>query len=382
MSVSPVSLLLVILALVIALQVATVSLVLWRWRGAGRRAPVADLPALTVLRPVRGLDAGLEEALTSSFSAQAIDYEVLFCVADADDPAVPLCRAIVAKYGEGRARLLIGDDRISANPKLNNMAKGWAAARHDWVVMIDSNVLLPTDYVQTLFGTWTKGTGLVTSPPAGVRALGFWASVEAGFLNGYQARWQLAADQIGLGFAQGKVLMWRRELLDRAGGIAMLGSDLAEDVASTKLVRAAGLKVRVLPRPFPQPLYKRSAREVWSRQKRWACLRRDGFPALFALEPLSFALLPALAGGALVGAGTVPATVALASAVLWYGLEWLLVRRAGWPASIAQIPAWLLRDLMMPVIWLTSLGTRDFVWRGNEMSADPEHPPVKDSVRS
>ena len=131
---------------------------------------------------------------------------------------VPLVERLIAAHPGAAARLLVGDDRISGNPKLNNLAKGWAAARHDWIVMTDSNVELPPDYLAILFARWTPGTGLVSSPPAGTRPEGFWAALEAAFLNTYQARWQLAADQIGLGFAQGKNLFWRRDILDDAGG--------------------------------------------------------------------------------------------------------------------------------------------------------------------
>lgn len=356
-----------LLSAAIAIHLLSVALVLWRLRDVSGADPIADPPALTVLRPVCGLEPGLEEALRSTFTSLTSSYEAIFCIANPTDPAVALVRSVMASYPAVPARLLIGDDRISGNPKLNNLAKGWLAARHDWIVMIDSNVLLPRDYMQILFASWTKGIGLVTSPPAGICAQGLWASVEAGFLNTYQARWQLATDQIGNGFAQGKVLMWQRALLEKAGGIGSLGLEMAEDVASTKVVRAAKLKVRVVRRPFPQPLFQRTAAEVWSRQLRWARVRRAGFPLLFALEPLTFAVLPVGAIAAMAYLGAVPAATAAAYVALWYGAEWALARRADWPASLGQIPAWMLRDALMPLIWLSSFASRHFVWRGNAM---------------
>src|SRR4029077_5784721 len=78
-------------------------------------------------------------------------------------------------------------------------------------------------------------------------------------------------------FAQGKTMLWRREDLERAGGIEALGKEVAEDAAATKIVRGAGLKVRLVDRPLAQPLGRRSASEVWHRQLRWARLRRGGF---------------------------------------------------------------------------------------------------------
>jgi ceramide glucosyltransferase len=362
-------------ALALVIHVTTVLLVLPRFRPTSGPRLQNGHPDLSVLRPVCGLEPGLEQTLASSFGTLSRGDELIFCVASASDPAIPLIRRLIAENPESQASLLIGDDKISGNPKLNNLAKGWVAARHDWIVMIDSNVLLPPAYVQTLFSCWTAGTGLVTSPPAGVRPTGIWASVEAGFLNTYQDRWQLAADQLGFGFAQGKVLMWERALLDGAGGLAALGKDLAEDVASTKVVRAAGLKVRVLKEPFPQPLGRRSPREVWLRQLRWARVRRAGFPALYMAEMFSAAALPFAVVAGLAFTGTLPPAAAIAYPVLWYGAEWSLARRAGWPSSLGQLAAWILRDALIPVIWLAAFASRGFVWRGNAMRSDD--PPLR-----
>jgi hypothetical protein len=143
------------------------------------------------------------------------------------------------------------------------MVKGWHAAVHEWIVFADSNVALPCDYIQRLVATWTPGTGLVCSPPVGFQPDGFWAELECAFLNTFQARWQLSADSVGLGFAQGKSLLYRRSVLDDLGGIRALASEPAEDAATTKIMRAAGLRVRVVGAPFGQPLGRRSAREVW-----------------------------------------------------------------------------------------------------------------------
>jgi ceramide glucosyltransferase len=96
--------------------------------------------------------------------------------------------------------LLIGSHAISENPKLNNVCKGWRAAAYDWIVMADSNVLMPRDYVERMLAAWRADTGLVSSPPVGCRPDGFWAELECAFLNTYQVRWQYAS---GPALAQG-----------------------------------------------------------------------------------------------------------------------------------------------------------------------------------
>ncbi|MBO0758487.1 MAG: glycosyltransferase [Bradyrhizobiaceae bacterium] len=332
---------------------------------------------VTLVRPVCGIDNFVDETLRSSFTLDYPRYEVIFCVANAKDPVIAIVRQLIAEHPDVPARLLIGDERISTNPKLNNCVKGWAAAAYDWIVLADSNVLMPSDYIQRLFAAWRPDTGLVCSPPIGSRPEGFWAQVECAFLNTYQARWQYFAASIGLGFAQGKTMMWWRDLLERAGGIRRLATEVAEDAASTKVVRAAGLHVRVVDPPFEQPLGARSARDVWNRQIRWARLRRASFMLYFAPELVSGAALPLLAV-AVVAAGlgwSIPAALLLFG-VVWYGAEVLLAHVAGWPVTRLYPLHALTRDLLIPLLWADAWRNNGFVWRGNQMSVDDDALPA------
>lgn len=348
----------------LVLHLGSVVAVLRRLRRPMQPRPMVA-PSVTLLRPVRGLDRFDAETLGSSFTLDYPDYEVIFCAADADDPVVPVIRSLMARYPKVRARLLIGEDRITANPKLNNMQKGWVAAKGDWVAMADANLLLPVDYLWQLVSARRDGVVLVTSPPLGVRDIGAWGALERAFLNGNQARLQLFADEYGQGFAQGKTLFWRREFLNGQGGLPALGAFLAEDVAATKIVRAAGKKVVLTPHPFVQPIGQRSLRAVWQRQLRWSKVRRDGFPLLFLLEPLNGGFVPLV----LVGLAWGPLGV-FALGWKWYGVELLLCWRAGWPLGPWALPMMILRDAMIPLIWIASFGRRGFEWRGNSMSAD------------
>ena len=170
-------------------------------------------------------------------------------------PIAPLVRGAIDANPHRPARLLIGDDRVSANPKLNNVVKGWKAARHDWVIIADSNVLMPSDYIQRLLARWGSDTGIVCSPPIGTRPEFFAADIECAFLNTYEARWQYAGDSSGYGFAQGKTMLWRREIIEAGGGIEALGAEIAEDAAATKLVNAQGYE-----RPPRRPAVPAAAR--------------------------------------------------------------------------------------------------------------------------
>jgi len=207
-------------------HIASILIVVQRSRRAKRPVHgLPDAPAISLVRPVCGIDNYVEDTLRSAFHLDYPRYEIVFCVALPGDPVVPLVERLIAAYPQVRARLLVGNESISDNPKLNNVYKGWRAAQHDWIVMADSNVLMPRDYLWRLLAAWRDDTGLVASPPVGCRPRGFWAELECAFLNNHQARWQLTADRIGLGFAQGKSMLYRRSIIDEAGGIRALAAD-------------------------------------------------------------------------------------------------------------------------------------------------------------
>jgi ceramide glucosyltransferase len=356
----------------LGLHLTGILLVLFRTRTPGRSVAAPPDAGVTLLRPVCGLENHIEETLASTFTLAHPHYEALFCVASAADPIIPLVERLMAVNPSVPARLLVGDDRICGNPKLNNLVKGWKSASHDWIIMADSNVLLPVDYIEQLFSRWTAGTGLVSSPAVGIRPAGFWSELECAFLNTYQARWQLAADQLGLGFAQGKNMLWQRDVLDAAGGIGALAAELAEDVAATKIVHDAGLKVRLVQSPFPQPLGPRSLSEVWRRQLRWARLRRVGLKAYFVPELLTGGFFPLSAAGLAAAAGELSFALTAALAVLWFGAEAVLARSAGWPSSLRSVLAGIVRDVLIPVLWVAAWTGTSFVWRGNRMVLNPE----------
>lgn len=342
--------------------------------GRRNRDPVFPLGApISLVRPVCGLEPFSEELLARGFRLAHPDYELIFCVADGADPIVPLLHRLMAAHPGVPSRLIVGDERISDNPKLNNCVRGWEAARHDWVVLADSNVLMPPDYLQRLQAAWRPDTGLVCSTPIGARPDGLSAAVECAFLNTLQARWQYTGEALGLGFAQGKSMLWHKPFLEARGGIRALAAEIAEDAAATKLVRAAGARVHLVAAPFDQPLGRRTLREVWSRQLRWARLRRVTFPLFFAPEIGSGPLLPfALALAAAPSAVLTACLLGLAA--LWYGAEMALAARADWYRAPRLLLAFVIRDALIPLLWTSAWMRGAILWRGNAMDIRTKAP--------
>ncbi|GAB0114656.1 ceramide glucosyltransferase [Acidisoma sp. C75] len=332
-----------------------------------------EAAGVTIIRPLCRINNFERETLRSTFELDYPAYEILFCVEDEDDPVIGLVHRLMAEHPAVPAQLLIGRNRSTANPKLNNCLKAWDAARFPWVIMADSNVLMPRDYIQQMMSRWQADSGLVCSMPIGAAPADFGAELECAFLNTFQARWQYVGEALGHGFAQGKSMLMQRALVDEAGGLLRaLGTELAEDAAFTKLVRAAGRKVHLVDHPFPQPLGTRRVAEVWSRQARWAMLRRSTFPLMFAPEVLTGACLPMIAGISAAWAANINvAMVAAGLFGLWYGPELLLARRSGWFVSSRLLLAFALRDCLFPAVWAYAWARRDYVWRGNAVRVQP-----------
>ncbi len=357
-------------AALIASNLASIALAASRLR---RRKPIAppdgEAAAVSIVVPARGIEPFTAETLERAFSLDWPCYELVFCIAQPDDPVALMITDAMARFPAVPARLLIGDDRFSANPKLNNCIKGWEAARHDWVILADSNVLMPTDYIQHLMAAWREGTGLVCSTPIGSRPAGFWAEVECAFLNTLQARWQYAGEALGLGFAQGKSMLWNKPMLDANGGIRALAAEIAEDAAATKLVNGIGLRVNLVAAPFEQPLGRRSLGDIWSRQARWARLRRVTFPLFFLPEILTGVAVPlALTLVAADAAGFSLAATAVAVLAAAYLPECALAWTKGWYMSPRMVAAMMVRDLLLPAIWARGWLGGAVDWRGNAMT--------------
>jgi ceramide glucosyltransferase len=362
----------------LAVQIGSCALASLRCRPSGRPVEPVDRPAITIVRPVCGIEPYSRETLGSTFRIDYPQYEVLFCLADEADPILPLLRALIDQHPHHNARILIGTDTLGENPKLNNMAKGFREARFDHIVFVDSNVLTPPGYLDQLAAALEGGAGMVSAPPVGLAPEGFWAEVECAFLNAYQARMQYAVDSLGLGFAQGKTLFFRRADLEH-GGLARLATEPAEDAAATKMIRSKGLHIR-LTGPFPQLIGHRTWPQMWKRQIRWARLRRASFPLLYAPEVLAGSLPPLLT--LLYGLHALELDVpglTLLFIALWYGPEFYLVRTALWPRSI---PAMLLRDLLLPFVFITACAGRGFEWHGHRMTTSKTPPAGKSRWRA
>lgn len=327
-------------------------------------------PHVCVLIPVAHLEDVTPLALASAFGISYPSFELIFCVPHRMHPAALLIEDIIKSFPQVSARLLTGRERFTFNPKIDNLEKGWSLTEgQDWVIIADSNVLMPPDFIARLFSAWRDDTALTCSPPIGSDPVTFGGELECAFLNTYQGRVQLASDSLGFGYAHGKAMLFKRDLLDPGRGLDTLKFEIAEDSAATKLVRSKGKRIRLVDRPFQQPVGGRTCLDVWHRHLRWAQLRRSSFPGVFCLEPLTTSFLPAAAAAILAHnlGGSVIAAVIL-SIGLWCAVEVGLASLAGWPVKPGFVPASICRDAMICAIWFVAWFRKGYRWRDNHVN--------------
>ena len=326
---------------------------------ARRRAgPPAALP-VSMLIPVKGAPAGLAEATASVFGQDHPALEVIFSATRDDEAAASAVRALLAAAPPGRTlRFLRTAPAAGINPKIGNLLESYAAASHDLIIIKDATTILAPGQVDAMLRSLTPGTGLVCAAPIGRGPARMVAHVEAALLNTYGARLLLAASALGIGVGIGAIMLFRRGDLDRAGGLAAIAPAVADDHAISKAMAGLGLRTAFTASAVDQPLGHRDLQPVWQRHLRWALCRRTAEPLAFWLEPFT-GLAAACLAVWLAFAGPVLLALTL---LAWLTVETALALAKGWPVGPLLLPAILLREALLPVLWIAALLTRRIVW--------------------
>lgn len=348
-----------------ALRLATVSTALAHpW--IRRRAPTRqDQPPVSIVIPIRRLEFEAEAAFASAFSQIYPQVEVLVSAAEEHSPMIEIARRVAAQYPAVGARILSGNKRVTPNPKVSNLAPAITAARHDLILIKDSNILLSPDQLADLMANLTAGVGLVCAIPVAVAPAGLAAELERAFLNGQSAPLTLALSVAGANIGFGKVMLFDRRDLARAGGIALMASAFGDDHALAQGMARLGLRTVFAAREIRQPIGRRPFREVWDRHQRWMVIRRIQAPLAFCGEPLVGGAFTALAGAVGATAFGLPWwQMAGATLLGWVSLDLAFFVAKGWGWSWMSPLSGLCREALIPVMWLKALVDRRVTWAG------------------
>jgi ceramide glucosyltransferase len=359
-----------LLVLITTIWVVMGPVVLFRVRH--RKAPVSaegdpGLEPVSILKPVAGIDDGLEANLRTFFAQDYPRYEVVFGVQGEDDPVLDLVRKLMRAHPEVVARVVVHDGGRGINPKVSNLRAMLTAAAHDLMVVSDSNIRVHPTYLREMQAEMARPkVGLVTSLFAGVGEKTLGALIENTHLNStVVAGVVVPTEVLGHPIAVGKSMMFRRSLIDKIGGLESVAYTLAEDYVIGRMFHEAGFDVRLCPAPVMNVIAKSTVATFWRRQLRWNMMRLRLQPFAFLLEPLTVPLFTAMVAILLGSPPWWTLAWAFGITAMRDGVQWLLMRGPkGIVPALLVIP---LRDLLIFGIWFTTFPRRHVSWRGKRV---------------
>ena len=358
-----------LLMLITTAWVVTGPLVLWRVRRRRALAPsgVAQPEPVSVLKPVAGIDDGLETNLRTFFAQDYPRYEIVFGVQGEEDPALDLIRRMMREHPDVDARVVVHDGGRGINPKVSNLRAMLTAAHHDLVVVSDSNIRVHPSYLREMQSEIARPeVGLVTSLFAGVGERTLGALVENAHLNATVVAGVVVPSEVfGHPVAVGKSMMFRRSLIDKIGGLESVAYVLAEDYVIGRMFHEAGFDVRLCPNPVMNVIAKSSLSTFCRRQLRWNMIRLRLQPFPFLLEPLTVPLFTAAIAIVLGAPPFWTLGWALIITAARDAVQWVMMRGArGLLPALLVIP---LREILVFAVWMATFPKRHVTWRGNRV---------------
>jgi ceramide glucosyltransferase len=367
----------------VATSIATLGLIIVGTAVATRRwglnLKIETVPEFThypvsILKPLKGADTGLRENLESFFTLEYPQYELLFCVADDQDPAIPVVRELLAKYPKEDARLMIGEIKVGSNPKVNNMARAYDEAKYDLILISDSNVRVEKDDLAHWVSHYDDGVGVVTAIVTGVDPENMPGMLETIHLNTFNVRFMYVSDLMGVPAVVGKAMLMSRSKAAGFGGIRALANYLAEDYMTGVEFAKLGFRVVMSGRPARQYIGRHSYKTYWSRHVRWGRIRKASAPGHFWAEPLTGVLFVAVLLYVCLRAVASVAVANLGAAALifiWVLNDLWMIRMIQGKITSRVFLTYIIRECLAPVLWAhAAIGSR-VMWRGHKMKLQP-----------
>jgi len=331
---------------------------------------LANCPPVTILKPLHGAEPDLYANL-ASFCRQ--DYsapvQIVFGLADPADPAGAVVRSLIADFPDRDLELVINAHRHGANAKVSNLINMQPVARHETIVIADSDIVVPPDYLANVaMNLGHRGVGLVTFLYRGVGATGIWSRLAAAGIDYQFLPNVLVGLKLGLATpCFGSTIALTKTMLAKLGGLQSVADQLADDYALGMAARRAGLRVAIAPFIVTHVCAEQSLRELLLHDIRWARTIRAMDPFGFAGLAITYAVPLALIGFLL--GGLTPAALVVAAALacrfaLQAELHRLFQLCNAW--SVSRGHFWLgpIRDVLSFVVFVASFCGRGVEWRG------------------
>jgi len=347
-----------------------VGVAVWRFRRRRLAGAEAELPPVTLLKPVHGLEPQLRDSLESFFRLDYPQFEIIFGARTTDDPALAIVRELMQIYPQVPAKVVTSGEPAWPNAKCWSLVKMMGEASFDYLVVSDSDVEVARDYLRDLIPPLLEpGVGCVTTVYRGKPTDGLWARLEALGMSVEMTSGVLVAEMLeGMKFALGPTMAVRRDALEQIGGFAKFADYCSDDFLLGNWIAAAGYKVILSSHVIDHVVLHESLRQSFAHQARWMKSTRYSRPKGHLGTALTFAapfgvlgLLAGAASGKLLLGATVLAAMFLNRALLSVIAGWGAVRD---PRSLYFCWLYPLRDLMGFGLWVASYCSDKILWRG------------------
>ena len=325
-------------------------------------------PPVSILKPLRGVDPQMYESFRSHCVQDYPEYEIIFGVNEADDPAVDAVHQLMREFPSCRIKLVICPEVLGTNRKTSNVVQMLAYTSYDHILINDSDIYVTPDYLKRVMAPFARPeVGMVTCPYRGIAANTLGSKLESvgistDFFAGVFSAWKI---EKGLHFALGSTLAMTRTALDAIGGLEPLVDHLADDFELGSRISKIGFEVVLVDLVVETHLPAYSFREFFEHQMRWARSTRDsrrrGYLGILLTFGLPWAIIAVL-----LSRGAWWSWIVLAAAALLRAAVALRVGSVVHDNSIKR-HLWLvpLRDLIAFWVWFASFAGHHVHWRGD-----------------
>ena len=347
-----------------------------------KRVPAGFVPAVTILKPVCGIDFELYENLRSFCEQEYPRYQVIFVVRSPGDPAVHVIERIIADF-PGRDITLVVDPEVhGANLKVSNLINAFSAAKHDILIVADSDMRVGARYLATVTRPFRDPkVGVVTCLYQGVSAGNFLSDLACLQINEWFLPSVLVSGLLqGDRYCFGSTMAIRREILARAGGFESLADVLADDHMIGRYALDQGYRVELSPYVVDNVLEERSFRALLARELRWArtilSLNPVGHCFSFLINTISVAVISLAINDLTLDIDPIEVAVIGLALILRMVLHHVVSGSLG---VARRAPYWMipLRDMLSFAVWAASFLSREVHWRGGRFNTRPDGSMVK-----